>query len=349
MAFALALGGAALAADPPQGAGLPARISSILERFPADTPATRDALCAEVLKLGPEAVAEACARVLPPGKGDDARARFAVNGLAACVTRAGAEGERALFARVLLDSLAKATDENVAAFFLSQIQLAGKQESVRPLRKYLVDERLAGPAAAALLAIGGPEATKALLSALDQAPAGARLTLVQSLGEARSREAVKKLLPLAEAPDEGVRRAARFALASIGDPAAGPTLSRSRVAASYREREEAPSLYLLYARRLVESGRTTEGVAAARAVLASYRRPEESQHAAGALALLVSALGPGALADLLGAVDGSDRAFRGAALALAARIPGTEATRRWIEKAVAAPPDVQADVIAMLG
>ena len=49
------------------------------------------------------------------------------------------------------------------------------------------------------------------------------------------------------------------------------------------------------------------------------------------------------------AVDGPDRAFRGAALALAERIPGNEATLRWVEKAGAAPPDVRADVVAMLG
>ena len=125
-----------------------------------ETPAQKDALCAEILTLGPEAVAEACARVLPPGEGDDSRARFAVNGLAVHVMRPGAEPERASFARVLLDSLARARDEDVAAFFLSQVQLVGKQESVRPLEKYLVDETLAGPAAAALLAIGGPQSSE---------------------------------------------------------------------------------------------------------------------------------------------------------------------------------------------
>ncbi len=336
------LGGGALA-------DLKWRVSSILERFPAEAPARKDALCAEILKLGPEAVAEVCARVLPPGRGDDARARFAVNGLAVHVTRSGAEAERALFTRVLLDSLAKTGDRHVATFFLSQVQLVGKQESIRPLEKYLVDDDLAGPATAALLAIGGPDATRAFLKALDKAPRNARLTLVQSLGEARGREAVKKILPLAESADPGIREAALFALANIGDPAAGPALSKSRVAVSYRERSQAPSLYLLYARRLAESGRTTDGVEAARAVLESYRRPEESQHACAALALVVSALGPRALPDLLAAADSPDRGFRGSALTLAERIPGSEATLRWVEKAGTPSSDVRADIIAMLG
>ena len=239
--LALALSpGSLLAADPPPAADLATRVSSILARFPAEAPAKRDALCAEVLKLGPEGVAEVCARVVPPGKGDDARARFAVNGLAVYVTRPGAERERVVFSRALLESLGRTRDANVAAFFLSQVQVAGKKEAVRPLEKYLLDETLAGPAAAALLSIGGPEATGAMLKALDKAPRGARVTLIQSLGAARSREAVKKILPFADSGDEGIRQAALFALANIGDPAAGPALSKSRVAASYRERARPP-------------------------------------------------------------------------------------------------------------
>ena len=150
---------------------------------------------------------------------------------------------------------------------------SGSRSPSGPLEKYLVDERLAGPAAAALLTIGGPDAAAALLGALDEAPRDAQLVLIQSLGEARSREAVPKILPFADSGDEGIRQAALYALANIGDPAAGPVLSRSRVASPLRERRKTPSLYLLYARRLLESGRTAEGLEAARAVLESYRSP----------------------------------------------------------------------------
>jgi HEAT repeat protein len=325
------------------------RVSSILERFPAETAAARDGLCAEILKLGPAAVGEVCSRLLAPGGGVDSRARFAANGLAVYVTRLGAENERVLFVHALLAVLAGNPDKQVAAFLLSQVQVAGKAESVKPVAKYLADETLAGPAAAALVSIGGPEAARAFLKSLDTAPRGARLTVVKSLGELRAREALKKLLALAEGGDEGLRRAALFALANIGDPAAGPVLSKVRVAASFRERAQAPSLYLLFARRLAESGRTAEGLEAARAILVSYGRPEESHFASEALALIVSALKDKALPDLLRAADSPDRAFRGAALELALSVPGNETTARWVEKAAGSGPDGRADIIGMLG
>ena len=149
---------------------------------------------------------------------------------------------------------------------------------------------------------------------------------------------MRALLPFADSADPATRQAALFALANIGDPAAGPVLSRSRVAAPFRERAQAPTLYLLYARRLLESGRTAEGLEAARSVLEHYQRPEEVSHASAALALVVEGLGERALPDLLAAATSPDRKLRGAALALSPSMPGSAVTARWLEKGAASPP-----------
>ncbi|HEX9188587.1 MAG TPA: HEAT repeat domain-containing protein, partial [Vicinamibacteria bacterium] len=334
-----------LAGEAPSRPALAARVTTVLGRFPAETSAARDALSGELLALGPGAVAEVCARVQPAGNVDDSRARFALTGLAVPVTRRGAEAERASFARSLEGCLERAKDGTVAAFFLSQLQEAARPSSIPAIRKHLVDEALAGPAAAALVSIGGEEAAKALRGSLAAAPAAARPVLLQALGAMRSRTSVRALLPYADSADGATRQAALHALANIGDPAAGPLLARTRVAAPARERAQAPSLYLLYARRLVESGRTAEGLEVARSLLESYRRPDESAHASAALALLADGLGERVLADLLAAAASPDRALRGAALALAAKVPGSAATARWVEVAEATPSEVRADMV----
>jgi len=143
--------------------------------------------------------------------------------------------------------------------------------------------------------------------------------------------------------------AARAALANIGDPAAGPTLAKVRVAASHDERAQAPALYLRYARRLKEEGRAPEALEAARSLLAAYGRPGEDQVAAEALSLLVSVLGEKALPDLISAVDSPAAAVRGAALEMAVKIGGKEATAGWTEKAAASGPEVRAAIVDMLG
>ncbi len=339
----------ALAAGAGPSPGLRAKVGALLERFPAEDQAAKEALAAELLSLGPEAVKDICARVLPPGAGDDAKARFALNALAFHVIRPGAETERRLVAGALLRGLDSVPHAEVKAFLISQVQLAGKQEAVRPLARYLRDERLAEPAVQALLAIRGPAAAKALLKGLDRSPAAVRPTLIKALGELRSREAVKKLLPYAESPDANIRMTVLFALADIGDPAAGPVLERSQVAASPYERSRAPALYLLYARRLAEAGRTSQALAMARSALAHYTAPDESHVAAQALSLLVSVLGDGALSELMAVTESGVPMLRGAALEMAAPLGGQEATASWIEKARSSPPDVRSSIVGMLG
>lgn len=337
-------------AVPPGVVDLPARVSSLLERFPADTAEARNALCAELLGLGPAGLAETLARVEPPGGANDAEARFAANGLAVYATRAGAESERLLVVRALLAALARSTDKDVAAFFISQVQLAGKGESVKPLARYLTDEVLAGPAAAALRTIGGTEAAMALVKALGPAPLPAKVSIAGALGAMRSREAVKKLVPLARHSDARLRRASRSALANIGDPSAMGSLSCVLVTAPHEERAQAPHDLLLFVRRLIEGGRKTEGLSAARALLASYRRPGESSIAAEALALIAAHLGQDALPDLLEAAASADAALRGAALEIGGGIPWDEARlARWTAKASASRPVVRAGIIEMLG
>jgi HEAT repeat protein len=328
---------------------LKVKVGALLERFPAESPSDKDALAAELLGLGPKAVLEVSARVLPPGAGDDAKARFALNALAVHVIRPGAEGERRQFVGALLEALRIAPEPEVKAFLISQVQIAGKEEAVRPLARYLRDGRLAEPAVQALLAIRGHAAARALLKALAPAPASIRPTLIKALGELRSLEAVKKLLPYAESQDANTRMTALFALADMGDPLAGPVLERSRVAASPFERSQAPFLYLRFARRLAESGRESQALAMARSVLAHYTAPEESHVAAQSLSLLVDVLGERALTDLLAVMDSGEPKLRGAALEIAAPLGGREATASWIEKARSSAGEVRAGIIAMLG
>jgi HEAT repeat protein len=347
--MALGLHPAAGQARPAGAADLQARVSSLLERFPAETAGARDDLCAELLGLGPAGLAEVLARVEPPGGANDAKARFAANGLAVYATRAGAEAERLLVVRALLAALARSADKDVAAFFISQVQVAGRTEAVRPLARYLADEALAGPSAAALRTIGGGEAAKALVKALGRPPVPAHLSFIEALGAMRAREAVPRLLVIAENGNEGyLRRAARAALAEIGDPAAGPVLSKVLVASPPAERAEAPALCLRFARRLKEEGWTIEARNAARSLYAAYR-DEQVQVASAALALLAPMLGDKAH-DTLRAVVSDAPALLGAVLEIAAGLPwNLAAVDGWIEKAVSSPAEVRAGIVDMLG
>lgn len=348
LAVAALLPGVPPAGRAAEPASVADRVTGLLAKFPAPTGAVREALCADLVRLGPAAVADLCRRLHPAGAGLNAPEEYALNGLAVHVGRPGAESERRMFVAAVLAALRRPGDPGVKAFLISQVQLAGRAEAAGPLAGFLADERLVEPAARALVALRAPGAAKLLAKALESARGPARPILIKALGETGSRTAIARLLGYAAGDDPASRRAALFALAESGDPAAEPALARARVAAPPDERAQAPALYLRYARRTIAAGRKDAGLRICRSILASYVAPGESAVAGEALSVIVEYRGMDALPDLLAALDSGDEGLTGQALLLADRIPGPEATARWTEKAALAPSDVAAGIVAML-
>lgn len=322
---------------------------TVVDRFPAQNSAERQDLTSQLMALGPEGILEVCRLLVPPGTGDDTDARYALSALTTFVSQRGAEKERLVYAKTLTKALEQESDRDIQAFLIRQLQLIGKRESIKPLRRYLGDNRLCEPAARALLAIGSPQAEKALLKALKSAAGANKITIVKALGELKVEEAAKKILPLAADENDELRQVALFALANIGDPLAGNALGALSLGALSYERTRAPALYLLYARRLSERGHKAQVSGICRRLIANYTAPQESHIACSALTLLVDTLGENAFADLLQAMDARDPDLRARALELAGRVPGEQATARWIERLETAPPEVQVQIVAMLG
>jgi len=324
-------------------------INKIIAGLPALDQSSRDAAAADLINIGSVGIKEICSRLEPPGGSDDTLARFALNALTVYVSRIGAEKERKMYAKILAELLRENLDNEVKAFLIRQLQLSGRHESVKALGRCLKIKRLCEPATQALLSIHSEAAEKALLGGLDSVSGSCRVTLIKALGELRSRKAVKKILIFADSRDEKLRQVSVFALANIGDPRAENILNRVRLATSSFERAQAPSLYLLFAQRQAESGNTAAAVRICRSLIRYYTAPDEGHIACSALDLLVSMLQEKTLSELLALLRSSNIELRGKVLELAQRIPGQKATSLWIEKARAASPDIQAEIISMLG
>ena len=328
---------------------LAARVSEILVRFPAQGPAEKQALAAEIIALGEAGIQEICRRLVPAGKADDSLARYALEAAGTYVMRPGAEGERRLYARAVIRALLTVPDSEVKSFLISRLQTSGGEEALQPLVRYLDDPKLGDPAVQALLSIRPPGTEKALLKALDRKAGANKLALIQALGEIRSLAAVEKIIPFASSRDQRTSDAALFALASIGDPRAERALNKVPVSLSPMERARAVSHYLLFAQRAAEAGRREDAARICRDIVEKSTGSEEGQVRSSALTLLTGLRGKEAVADLLQAMDSPDAAFRERALELSLSIPGEEATARWMARANEVPPEVRAQIIAALG
>jgi len=328
---------------------LKTKVVDTLAKFPAQSAEERNQLASEIIQLGSVGIQEICRMLVPPGTGDDTQVRFALNGVAVHVNRGSDEEKREMFALALLESLGEAQDDEVKAFLIRQLQVAGRGEAVKPLSQLLKDKRLCEPATQALLAIGTPDTEKFLLKSLRKVAAGNRATIIKALGELRSRAAVKSIIRYTESGDESLRQVALYALANIGDPRSEKILDRVSVTAPAYERAKAPSLYLLYAQRLAESGSNEMCLRICRKMIENYTAPQESHIQSSALSILVSVLGENALHDLLAALRSPNKEFRWRALELANSIDAEEATAVWIDEMEDVLPEVQAEIITMLG
>ncbi|GEM_PF-5229486 len=156
-AILLAASAAGLSAQtvPAVDPALQARLTAILSRFPAESGPVRDRASADLLALGEPGLQLACRSLVATGSADDSLVRYALHGAAVYAARAGAGAERTALASALAKALAAHPDVEAKAFLLSQLQLAGRDESVPAIAACLAQPGLADPASRALAAIGG--------------------------------------------------------------------------------------------------------------------------------------------------------------------------------------------------
>lgn len=324
-------------------------LDDLLAKYPANNAVEFNAVNSQLMQMGEAGLADLCGRLTPPQQGGDAAVRFAISGLTKYIKMQNDEANRKLAVRAMLAALNKASDNDVKAFLIEQIQFIGKEEAIAPLSRYLTDERLCEPAAAALFSIKAPESSAALLFALPQVNDSLKPVIIKNLGDLRSRAAALALVPFTESGDLNTRLMAYYAIANIGDLSAANPLKRALTKTSGYEQKQAMSAYLRFASRLAESQADEAALEIYRNLLSTYTAAEDVNIQCAALEGLVSIEKENALDDLLKAVDSPFKEYRVFALKLANKVPGNKATWRWIEKYKMVSPETRTEILTFLG
>ncbi len=324
-------------------------IIDILAGFPAESSADMEELTSEILALGRDGIVDLCLMLESDEETNRTRAEYAVHGLAVSTARLLREDDRFLVSRAFIKSLKFLEDKNTKGFILSQLQLIGKREAVKPAARYLTDSKLCEPAARVLLSIGTERAEKALLKSLNTSSGDRLITVIKALGELRSQKAVNKIVPYASSKDSDLRRVSLYALANTGDPSCMDLMGKARIRSSVYERKRAPLVYLLYVSRLAEAGYKEISMNICRDMIAAYTAEDESQIPCSALDLLVDTVGEEAMDDLLEAAGSQSVKLRRKALELSLDLYSVEMREIWIRKTEEVSPEVQAEILTMLG
>jgi HEAT repeat protein len=333
------------------------KIAAWLRLLPASDRSQTDRIFGEMIQTvqsGTPVVSQLASRLQAPGKGDDNLVRYALDGLVQAAAKKGPAALKEKVAGEILKAVVSQPETQIKAFLLSEAGYIVEAKEIRLVEPYLLIPELADEAVRTLLRTKSPEVEKALLKAWPRAPLEARLSLLQGLGELRSKKAVPLIKPLAVAGDPKVRLMALSALAEIADPATEALFSELPVLSTEEEKKQTIGLYLRFARRLSEDGQKDRALAIARQACQVLVGEEEVAQRSEALELVADILQEKSLPDITKAVADENKEYRATALRLARKFDRPEMTPDWLKalkeaESAAGGAGAVADLIAFLG
>lgn len=319
-------------------------IQNLLNKLPAQDAVEAELINGALLQFGSAGIQKICN--LLDSKEGGVKAQFALNGLAKYVSKLDLETSRLLFSNSIMEVLEKSVDYKIKSFLMSQLQIAGKDETVETLGNYLAAEKLYKPAVQVLVAIGSEKAKQKILSELKKENPLNQITLMKALGELRCEKAIPLFVKSAQSKNKTIRLTALFALANTGAQEAKELFVRALQQESGIIQTEIYSYYHLLARRLFEHSDKNSGIDICK-ILVNSATGEEVKSAA--LSSLVEFKGAVAIDDLLRAFDTENETLHGTAIQLSAKILGADATKKWTDKIAHVSGSAQIKIISMLG
>lgn len=297
---ALLLGTAAVSAQGPAGKTAATVVADVLTRMPAQDVESFNAQMKELASTGEAGVLQLAGMMNPPGKGSNARVEYALSGLSHWVSTRGNEAGRLVVSNAYIKALAAATDREVKAFIIRELQLIGGNEAVDPLTALLADDSLKEPARAALASITG-NAVPRVAPAL--APAAFR---TNALAGKMAVKPAKATSLLTKALNDGDRRY-RFAALEMASPYADAAMYAAVVRSLAKAQPGVTTDVLNWLSEesdLPGRGEVIAPIAVDAAIGALATGDiDQTQAAAGLLTRIGGGKAIGALASLLGSAD----------------------------------------------
>jgi HEAT repeat protein len=167
-------------------------IADVLAQTPAQNQEQYKQQQKDLLSTGENGISQ-LAKSLETSKGNDAKIKYALSGLASYVSDTKQDADRLTVVNAYLKALNEIKDADAKAFIISQLEIAGKEEIVAKLTPYLNDASkvVSDAAVKALASINGPAPQQAPLS---EKEAKELLKKAEKSGQIQDREAALQLL-----------------------------------------------------------------------------------------------------------------------------------------------------------
>jgi HEAT repeat protein len=326
------------------------KVADLLARLPSNDQQLTNKLMTDMMSLGEEGIIQICNQVVPAGKGNDIRARFAVESLSRHLSGNNTGNAKEIWEKICISFATEQTDFGVKDFFMKQLQQFGGTKSAEAMKIYLNSKELCNPAIAVIVATGGKSSESILAESLKDKDLQCPASVMNALALMNSEVAVNEYITWAASDDINIKASAFNALARSGNGAAYSVLLKAAEGAAFRwEPTGATAALLNYAAVVGQKGDIKTSDRICKLIISKCNDNITIQNKVAALDTYVSLHGMKAVDELLKASSNSNNIYRNAAIRMSLGIPGSEIVKAWISYFPKAIPDAKPEIINMLG
>jgi len=322
------------------------KVADLLARMPVDNLVDLRMKMEEMTKLGPEGRQQIINMIVPPGNGNDTRARFAIESYSRYLSEYGHEPEKYAWESECIEAVYASGYTMVRSFFLSQLQYMGTERSVEFASGFLTDADMCEPAVAVIASCNSPKKEDILAMSLQIKSLPCPASVMNELAGMKSDKATTEYIFWYLRGDAGIKSSALNAMAESAHENVYATLNAAAADASYGwDATGATAALVQYARNVGDKGdeRTMEKIC--REIFSKAT----VQYKTAALEAMVHYKGYEAIDYLLSGFVSGELEYRQAILNLTGDIPGKAATRKWITLISVVDEERKAEIINMLG
>lgn len=326
------------------------RVADLLARMPVYNRSELVKQMDEMTLIGDEGRSIILSRIVPPGTGDDTSARFAIESYSRYLSEFGNQAAAEVWERECTGKIKSAEDKEVISFFLRQLIYIGQKSSSELAAGYLADSRLCEPALAVITSARIKGFDKLLAEKLSDNNIKCAAGIMNTLADWNPDIATDAAISWYNKGDADTRAAALRLLSHSSSEDALKTVKSAALAAGYSwDPSGATPALLEFARKAGDRGDLVTLKSICSLVLKRAAGKSSVQYRIAALGIEAEYTGLESMNLLYEAFLSGDTRYRQAAIGFAREIPGPVATRRYLSLLETLPPEVQADLIVMLG
>ncbi|MEA3460518.1 MAG: HEAT repeat domain-containing protein, partial [Bacteroidota bacterium] len=288
--------------------------------------------------------------VIPPGTGDDTKARVAIESLSRYLSQSGMEMQQIRWEAMILEEIEKREDPFVQSFFISQLNYFGSEAAVESLSDYLTDPKLQDPTIRAIRDIDPDEAAELFVNQLDKCEGRAQIALINAIRETGNSSHAEAVAELAGSSSPELQRSVLACLETLGNPESHGLLSSAAKKTRYLpEPTRATGSLILYAQTLSEHNNQDLSLRICKSLLRKCTAPEQVHFRSAAL--ITAAEGESlekSVSMLVDAMKEENKVYRMTAIRYAAE--NNTPVDPWISALKSSKSnDVKAEILSLFG